>query len=59
MQLTFGEPSLFFTVSPDSSLTFRVANLSGDMETELLDAAHSTLSRQMEFSRARLGMIAT
>ncbi|KAF4142202.1 Helitron helicase-like domain at N-terminus [Phytophthora infestans] len=59
MQLTFREPSLFFTVSPDSSLTFRVANLSGDMETELLDAVHSTLNRQMKFSRGRLGMIAT
>ncbi|GMF14925.1 unnamed protein product [Phytophthora fragariaefolia] len=59
MQLAYGQPSLFFNVSPDSSLTFRIANLAGELPSELLDVFENKTNPCAEFARSRLGMIAT
>ncbi|OWZ11488.1 hypothetical protein PHMEG_00015483 [Phytophthora megakarya] len=59
MQLAFGQPSLFFTVSPDNSLVFRIADLAGDVPSEMLHAIDDTMNISKTFLRAHLGMIST
>ncbi|ETM46468.1 hypothetical protein L914_08643 [Phytophthora nicotianae] len=44
MQLAYGQPSIFFTISPSSSSSYRVAALGGAVEDELLDAVNQELT---------------
>lgn len=59
MQLDLGQPSIFFTLSPSSSGTYYVGNLAGDISSDLLDRARTSIDECLEFTQARLGMIAT
>ncbi|ETN12062.1 hypothetical protein PPTG_09710 [Phytophthora nicotianae INRA-310] len=58
MQLKFGQPTIFFTISPDSSSTFRIANLAGVIDDDVLSHMEASVSECMAFTRAKLGQIA-
>ncbi|POM68741.1 Hypothetical protein PHPALM_15056 [Phytophthora palmivora] len=59
MQLNFGQPSIFFTISPSTSSSFRIANLAGEIDDASLDALQQCLDSSLQFSKAKLGEIAT
>lgn len=55
MQLAYGQPSLFFTMSPSSSSSFRVAAFAGGIEPGLLEAMNDELHDSFAMSKAKLG----
>ncbi|ETP12964.1 hypothetical protein F441_11766 [Phytophthora nicotianae CJ01A1] len=59
MQLDLGQPSIFFTLSPSSSGTYHVGNLAGDIPSCDLKRARISINHCLQFTQARLGMIAT
>lgn len=59
MQLEFGQPSIFFTISPSTSTAFRIANLGGDLNDAELERVQACLDGSLEMSKAKLGSIAT
>lgn len=59
MPLAFGQPAIFFTISPSTSTLYRIANLAGVIKRDLLDIIEDDITLHLEYTRARLGMIAT
>ncbi|EGZ07100.1 hypothetical protein PHYSODRAFT_307102 [Phytophthora sojae] len=49
----------FFTISPSSSTTYRIANLAGVIPRDLLDLMETEVAEHLEYTRAKLGMVAT
>ncbi|GMF26426.1 unnamed protein product [Phytophthora fragariaefolia] len=58
MQLELGQPTIFFTLSPDSSSSYRIANLAGEIPDSVLSQMESGISEALVYSRAKLGRIA-
>ncbi|OWZ10792.1 hypothetical protein PHMEG_00016292, partial [Phytophthora megakarya] len=49
----------FFTITPDCSAVYRVANLAGEMPDDLLTSHENTLKYCLDYTKAKLGAIAT
>lgn len=58
MQVELGQPTIFFTLSPDCSSTYRIASLAGEIPNDFLSAMGADINECLTFSRARLGHIA-
>lgn len=58
MQLELGQPTILFTLSPDSSSSYRIANLAGEIPECVLSQMESGISEALVYSRAQLGHIA-
>ncbi|KUF78851.1 hypothetical protein AM587_10001925 [Phytophthora nicotianae] len=59
MQVQYGQPSIFFTLSPSSSSSLRVAAFAGDIDNSLLEAMTNTVQGSLYKTRAELGAAAT
>ncbi|ETL80792.1 hypothetical protein L917_18739, partial [Phytophthora nicotianae] len=59
MQLQYGQPSIFFTLSPSSSSSVRVAAFAGDIDNSLLEAMTYTVQGSLYKTRAELSAAAT
>lgn len=58
MQLVYGQPSIFFTMSPSCASSYRVAAFAGKLDAAVLDLVNEELRGLLIMSKARLGEIA-
>ncbi|ETI50113.1 hypothetical protein F443_06259 [Phytophthora nicotianae P1569] len=59
MQITYVQPTIFFTLTPDCASTYRIAHLAGNISNEVVEEMNSGLHQCLTYTKAKLGEIAT
>lgn len=58
MQLVYGQLSIFFTLSPSSSTSYRVAAFAGEVNADVLDVVTEQLDSSIHLTKSKLGAVA-